>query len=204
MLICGENTNPLARFTLMAQGEQVHISSFPAVWPARDPKDEGHYDLQEAIRIRTGNHAFEGKLFNVVVAAVLDDRSRDMLAKNDPEVARILDDSPKGISMVVGPSGAPITDVLSGDEEILYADVDLAECVEPKELHDVVGYYNRFDIFKLSVDRSANRPISFEEPGNEKAGHASAETSVGGGGRTSRDQEAEVDREYARSRPALP
>ena len=25
MLICGENTNPLARYALMAQGEQVHI-----------------------------------------------------------------------------------------------------------------------------------------------------------------------------------
>jgi hypothetical protein len=26
----------------------------------------------------------------------------------------------------------------------------------------VVGYYNRFDIFKLKVDRSSNRPIAFE------------------------------------------
>ena len=39
MLICGENTNPLARFTLMAQGEQLHIASYPPVWPTRDPKD---------------------------------------------------------------------------------------------------------------------------------------------------------------------
>ena len=30
MLICGENTNPLARFALMAQGEQVHMSSVSA------------------------------------------------------------------------------------------------------------------------------------------------------------------------------
>ena len=27
-LACGENTNPLARFTLMAQGEQVHIANY--------------------------------------------------------------------------------------------------------------------------------------------------------------------------------
>lgn len=26
-------------------------------------------------------------------------------------------------------------------------------CVEPKQFHDVVGYYNRFDIFDLSVNR---------------------------------------------------
>lgn len=31
MLICGENTNPLARFALMAEGEQVHICSYPAI-----------------------------------------------------------------------------------------------------------------------------------------------------------------------------
>ena len=36
-LICGENTNPLARYSLMAQGEQVHISTWPAVWPTSVP-----------------------------------------------------------------------------------------------------------------------------------------------------------------------
>jgi len=41
MLICGENTNPLARFTLMAQGEQVHVSTYPPVWPTRDPRGGG-------------------------------------------------------------------------------------------------------------------------------------------------------------------
>lgn len=33
MLICGENTNPLVRYTLMAQGEQLHIASYPPLWP---------------------------------------------------------------------------------------------------------------------------------------------------------------------------
>ena len=46
-------------------------------------------------------------------------------------------------------------------EGLLYADIDLSEAVELKQLHDVVGGYNRFDIFKLKVDRSANRPITF-------------------------------------------
>jgi hypothetical protein len=26
--------------------------------------------------------------------------------------------------------------------------------VEPKQFHDVVGYYNRFDIFNLTIDRT--------------------------------------------------
>lgn len=161
-LICGENTNPLARFTLIAQGEQVHISSFPPVWPTRDPKDQVSYNVADAIRLRVCNHSFEGKLFNIVASSFMDNRMRDVLANGDPEIARILDDSPRGISLVVGPSGQPISDVMSDEEGILYADVNLADCVEPKELHDIVGYYNRFDIFKLTVNRSANRPITFE------------------------------------------
>jgi len=80
MLICGENTNPLARFALMAQGEQVHVSSFPPVWPAHDPKDAGAYDVADAIRIRVRNHAFEGKLFNMVAAAFMDQAMLDGLS----------------------------------------------------------------------------------------------------------------------------
>ena len=45
--------------------------------------------------------------------------------------------------------------------------LDLAAGVEPKQFHDVVGYYNRFDIFHLTVDRSENRPIRFAGPGGE-------------------------------------
>src|SRR5262249_58179857 len=49
MLICGENTNPLARFALMAEGEQGHISSYPPLWPTRPPEKPGNYDLAQAI-----------------------------------------------------------------------------------------------------------------------------------------------------------
>lgn len=34
-LICGENTNPLARYALMTESEQVHISTWPGIWPTR-------------------------------------------------------------------------------------------------------------------------------------------------------------------------
>lgn len=40
-----------------------------------------------------------------------------------------------------------------GEEGIAYADLDLNACVEPKQFHDVVGYYQRFDVFDLKVNR---------------------------------------------------
>lgn len=165
MLICGENTNPLARFALMAQGEQVHISSFPPVWPAHDPGDAAAYDVSDAIRIRARNHGFEGKLFNIVASAFMDRAMLDGLSQGDANLARILQNSPRGISMVVGPMGAVIGEPMQDAEGILYADIDLSQTVAPRQLQDVAGYYNRFDVFRLSVNRERNRPARFEGDG---------------------------------------
>ncbi len=162
MLICGENTNPLARFALLAQGEQVHLSTYPPMWPTRDPATGGNYDLKQAIRIRAGAHSFEGKVFNVVTSGFLDAAARDRLARLNPQAGRILDGSPRGISVVIGPEGTPVSPILQDEEGILYAEIDLSQAVAPKQIHDVVGGYNRFDIFKLSVDRSRRPPLSLE------------------------------------------
>ena len=70
-LICGENTNPLARYAMIAQGEQIHISSYPPIWPTHDPSAGNRYDLTSAIRIRAGAHSFEGKVFNPTFGAGL-------------------------------------------------------------------------------------------------------------------------------------
>src|SRR5262249_36574046 len=156
------NTNPLARFALMADGEQVHISSYPPVWPTRPPEGPGNYDLAQAIRIRAGAHAFEAKVFNLVASSFVDATLRHAIeAALGPEPLRIVEHSPRGISVVLAPTGTPVGEALCRDEGILYADIDLAQSVEPKQFHDVVGAYNRFDIFRLTVDRSARRPATF-------------------------------------------
>jgi nitrilase len=65
--------------------------------------------------------------------------------------------------MVIGPSGEVIGDILCEAEGLLYQDIDIAQCVEPKQFHDVVGYYNRFDIFDLKVTRQRLVPIRFSD-----------------------------------------
>jgi hypothetical protein len=162
MLICGENTNPLARYALMAEGEQLHISSYPPVWPTRPPEGRGNYDLAQAIRIRAGSHAFEAKVFNLVASSCVDHTLRHAIeAALGPKPLRILEQSPGGVSLVLDPTGTPVGESLGRDEGILYADIDLAQSVEPKQFHDVVGSYNRFDIFTLTVNRSARLPATF-------------------------------------------
>ena len=161
MLICGENTNPLSRFALMAEGEQVHISTYPPFWPTRPPAEAGAYDLRRAIEIRAGAHAFEAKVFNIVSSGFTDQVLKDMVAGEDRQLREIVENSPKSVSMVLDPSGNLIGQPLSEEEGILYADIDTGLGVEPKQFHDVVGYYNRFDIFDFRVDRSKRDPATF-------------------------------------------
>lgn len=163
MLICGENTNPLARFTLLSQGEQLHISTYPPVWPTRDPADTANYDLAEAIRIRSAAVSFEGKCFNAVVAGVVDDTTRDAIRKGIPGGGELLDACAQGVSLVIGPRGNTVGATTPGEETLFYADVDLSECVEQKQFHDLAGGYNRFDVFRLHVDRRPQPPVTFTD-----------------------------------------
>ncbi len=163
MLICGENTNPLARFALMADGEEVHISSYPAVWPTRPAGEEGGYDLRRAIEIRAGAHAFEAKAFTLVASAAIDDSLYQALRGLDRAARETIEASPRAASMILDPSGKVISEVLSEEEGIVYAEIDLSRAVEPKRFHDVAGSYNRFDIFRLEIDRRPREPAVFRD-----------------------------------------
>lgn len=65
--------------------------------------------------------------------------------------------------MVLDPAGTVIGGPLSDAEGIIYAEIDTALSVEPKQFHDVVGYYNRFDIFDFHVDRTRREPATYRE-----------------------------------------
>jgi predicted amidohydrolase len=161
-LICGENTNPLARFTLISQGEQIHVSSYPPTWPTHEPAANERYDLASAIRIRACAHSFEAKAFNIVAASRVDQATLDRLASVGEEAVRVVRDSPQGVSMIVAPSGTCIAECAADEDKLLIETIDLDECVMPKQFHDVVGYYNRFDIFQLDVNRRPTQAITFD------------------------------------------
>lgn len=162
-LICGENTNPLARYALMAQSEQIHISSWPPVWPTRRPKSGGNYNNVAANRIRAIAHSFEAKAFGIVTAGYMDKAMRDFLVSCDPDVAEIVDGTQRAESFFVDPTGETVGDCLQEEEGIIYAEFDLQRCIEPKQFHDVAGYYNRFDVFDLTINRKRLTPARFVE-----------------------------------------
>ncbi|KAI1759848.1 nitrilase [Hypoxylon sp. FL1150] len=208
-LICGENTNPLALYTMTAQGEQIHISSWPPIWPTRMPQvaaappaSDGaattngtdgakaavssvargaNYDNVAANRTRAAAHCFEAKCFGVLCAGVLTADAIEAAtagSSTSGDVARGLQRSPRGATMFLDTTGTLLPgfiveegddevsahvqkDLLQEEEGILYVDVDLGDCVEGKQYHDIAGGYQRLDVFELKVDRTRREPVSF-------------------------------------------
>lgn len=147
-LCCGENTNPLARFALIAQGEQVHVANYPAR-PAGDA-----FDLRRAIEIRSAAHAFEGKCFVVVAGSLISVAMRDRLG-DTPEKRRLLGEGSQTFTGILGPDGEVLAGPAADDaEEIVYGTIDLEAIIRPKIHHDVAGNYNRFDVLALLLNRA--------------------------------------------------
>lgn len=196
-LICGENTNALARYTFIAQAEQVHISTWPAIWPTRaqyerkethtvkdvtdsEVKKSHNYDNVAANKTRAAAHCFEAKCFGVSCASYLAEDAIEAIVSgaSQPEVVkRTLNSMSRAATFFLDPTGAPLSSfifrlddgekqylsALQDQEGILYADMDLNDCIEGKQYHDVVGGYQRLDVFNLRVDRSRREPVRFTE-----------------------------------------
>jgi nitrilase/aliphatic nitrilase len=153
VLICGENTNPLARFAMIDSGEQIHVASYPPAWPTRKAGRAGAYDLAHAITVRSAAHSFEGKLVTVVASAALGAAEVEAVARLDASAAEDLAAAATPVSAVVGPTGRVVGEPLVGGEGVLVSTVDLSAAVAEKQIHDVSGGYQRYDVFSFSVDR---------------------------------------------------
>ncbi|RVX66226.1 hypothetical protein B0A52_10153 [Exophiala mesophila] len=194
-LVCGENTNPLARYTLIAQGEQFHISTWPAKWPtkpitspasaesanptSKDPT-RGEFDNVVLNRTRCASQCVEGKCFGVLCAGFMSPEMIDTLLSMTPASGKgvmklTMEHSAQAETLFLGPSGAPIpaytidsktgerdeVGVLRHQQGILYADMDMDATIEGKQFHDVVGGYQRFDVFDLKVNLVRRQPVNF-------------------------------------------
>jgi len=157
-LACGENTNTLARFSLLAQGELVHVASYIAL-----PVAPADYDMAEAIQLRAAAHSFEGKVFTVVSCSTVSEEILQSLDSTSPKARELLMRRQSAFSGVLGPDGRIIGQPLIDDEGICYADIDLGRCIQPRQMHDITGHYNRFDIFELRVNRKPLTPTRFIE-----------------------------------------
>ncbi|MDP9932806.1 carbon-nitrogen hydrolase family protein [Variovorax paradoxus] len=157
-LACGENTNTLARFALLAQGELVHVASYISL-PVAPPD----YDMAEAIKVRAAAHSFEGKLFTIVSCSTVSEEIISCLEADFPQARKLLTRRNSAFSGAIGPDGRVIGQPLIDEEGIYYADIDLSRCIQPRQMHDITGHYNRFDVFDLRVNRRPLQAARFDD-----------------------------------------
>ncbi|MCA8299235.1 carbon-nitrogen hydrolase family protein [Burkholderia sp. AU30198] len=156
-LACGENTNTLARFSLIAQGELVHVASYISL-----PVAPADYDMAEAIKVRSAAHSFEGKLFTIVSCSTISEEIIAALEPDYPDARERLGRRNSAFSGFLGPDGRTIGRPLVDEEGLAYAEIDLNRCIQPRQMHDIAGQYNRFDIFDLRVNRKPLQPVRFD------------------------------------------
>ena len=100
----------------------------------------------------------------MVSSCVLDEDAFEQLSQGDSAMKALLKAVPPPVSMIVGPDGELLAAPLVGAEGMVLADIDIARSIEQKMIHDIVGSYNRFDIFHLEIDRTPSRPVWINKP----------------------------------------
>jgi aliphatic nitrilase len=148
-LICGENSNPLAVFALIAEGTRIHVMSWPNHFPTSgDP-------LRNRVAIDSQAFAQMSKAFVISACGTVDDHMIEMLQAG-PEAEKFLrDPNCCGGSLIVDPFSRIIAGPMGPEEGILYADCNLDLGIQMKLRHDFAGHYNRPDIFQVHVNRAA-------------------------------------------------
>ncbi|GJD82340.1 Nit6803 family nitrilase [Methylobacterium haplocladii] len=141
-LACWEHYNPLARYALMAQHEEIHAAQFPGSLVGQVFADQ----MEVTIR----HHALEAACFVVNATGWL---TEEQIAKACPDERLRVAMRGGNCTAIVSPEGRHLADPLTAGEGILVADMDMALVTKRKRMMDSVGHYARPELLSLNHDR---------------------------------------------------
>jgi nitrilase len=150
-LCCWEHLQPLSKYAMYAQNEQVHI----AAWPSFSLYRGGAYALGPEVNNAASRiYAVEGSCFVLAPCATVSKEMVAMLCGDDPMKRQLLLEG-GGFTAIYAPDGQLMHEPLpEGTEGIVYADLDLGMISLAKAAADPAGHYARPDVTRLLLDRT--------------------------------------------------
>lgn len=152
-LACWEHYNPLARYALMAQHEEIHAAHFPGslVGPI----------FGEQIEVSMRHHALEAACFVVNATGWLTEEQINSIHP-DPSLQKGLRDG--CMTCIISPEGRHVVDPITEGEGILIADLDMKLITKRKRMMDSVGHYARPELLHLVHDQRQSAVHHIQEP----------------------------------------
>jgi nitrilase len=147
-LACWEHYNPLARYALMAQHEEIHVAQFPGslVGPI----------FAEQLEVTIRHHALESGCFVVNATGWLTDEQKAKISPDEKLRGAL---SGGCMTAIISPEGRHLAPPLTSGEGMLVADLDLALITKRKRMMDSVGHYARPELLSLVLDDRPATPM---------------------------------------------